>query len=1053
MKAVFLFDLKSYFKRWGFCLVLVCMIVVAFFAGQNARFSVSEDVFHDSPYQLGFMTALVSLMTLFFSTIFASQLLLKEFDSRFELLFFSMPISKREFVFGRYLSLLFLTFFCIMLFTVFFLCGQVSQPGILKSEAFSIGNYLFPLFFFTFINTFFTTSFISLVGWISKNRLMVFVSGLLLYILYMVALVYSSSPFMAQSLPQSEQAKWISAITDPFGLSAFFYQTSEWSVLQRNTELVPLDGMFVINRLLVVCLSCLLLFICVKKFTFTKKETGKKIVKLEAFTKESIVSYQFTRTYYNGKAQIAALFSFVKINLIYVLKSIPFALTTLILLFAVGMEMQAEIEKGIRIPQKYATSGLMVSTIIQNLYFIAVIVVLYYSHDLFWRSRNTNFNLIEDSTPNTKYNFLAQWISIAALIFIFSGVLIAEGVMFQIMYSYPRIEWSVYGNVFLFSSLPLSLLCGFALFIQKITNRKYIALALTGLFAFTMATPLGRKITEFPLLRFLNTISLDYSDMNGFGCYSLFFMQRLLFGFLVLLILLVLHHLVKLKFRKWNFVVLLAVLVFISFGLGKQIMNGYQFKNDTTELQMQATYEKEFRKCQSLPQPTVTDIQTEVNLFPDQNSYTINGIYTIENKTTTAIDKILVNFTDGFAIHNAYYSDGKEKISVKKTCQLIVLSNKLVPHQKATFRFSISCQSKAVNGHQSFNSIVENGTFMRISRYYPSFGYDSDNEIQEDYLRKQLQLGDKTAEKPFDAPKSPNNDFVNLKMVIATNPDQLAIGVGELKKQWKANNRNYFQYRTDAPIPFRFAVSSARYSVKKESYKGRSFEIYYHPKHSENVDHLLNNAKITLDYCEENFGNYPFKTIRFAEISGFTKGFAATAYPATIYMTEDVVFHSNIKADRQQDVINELAGHELSHLWWGNSQINPDNRAGAAMLTETLAMYTEMMLIKKMYGKVKLQERLQMHEGIYNSEKGFGDNEPLYKVKGENAYISYSKGAVVMCRLADLLGEKKLNAALRYFLEKNKFPNDKPISNDLIEALYKVSDARQRAYIDEWFKK
>ena len=45
-----------------------------------------------------------------------------------------------------------------------------------------------------------------------------------------------------------------------------------------------------------------------------------------------------------------------------------------------------------------------------------------------------------------------------------------------------------------------------------------------------------------------------------------------------------------------------------------------------------------------------------------------------------------------------------------------------------------------------------------------------------------------------------------------------------------------------------------------------------------------------MDYCEANFGSYPFKTIRFAEISSFTKGFAATAYPATIYMVEDMIF-------------------------------------------------------------------------------------------------------------------------------------------------------------------
>ena len=56
-------------------------------------------------------------------------------------------------------------------------------------------------------------------------------------------------------------------------------------------------------------------------------------------------------------------------------------------------------------------------------------------------------------------------------------------------------------------------------------------------------------------------------------------------------------------------------------------------------------------------------------------------------------------------------------------------------------------------------------------------------------------------------------------------------------------------------------------------------------------------------------------------------------------------------------MINELAGHELSHLWWGNSQISPDNREGDIMLTETLAMYTELMLLKKMYGKQKSRRK------------------------------------------------------------------------------------------------
>jgi aminopeptidase N len=227
--------------------------------------------------------------------------------------------------------------------------------------------------------------------------------------------------------------------------------------------------------------------------------------------------------------------------------------------------------------------------------------------------------------------------------------------------------------------------------------------------------------------------------------------------------------------------------------------------------------------------------------------------------------------------------------------------------------------------------------------------------------------------------------------------------------------------------------------------------VLYQKKHTENVDHLINNIKLTLDYCIQNFGPYPFKNITFAEISSFTKGFAATAYPSAVFMPENMIFHANINADKKQDVINELAGHELSHLWWGNSQIKPDEREGAVMLTETLAMYTEMMLYKKMHGEAKMKERLKMHQQIYDSEKGLSENQPLYKVTAENTHISYSKGAVAMVKLSELLGENKVNMALKNFLENNRYPK-KPRSVDLLNEFYKIAPNKKNE-IDRLFKK
>lgn len=1052
MKTVFRFDVQGYFKRWGFYAVLLLIFAFGIFAGQNARFSIGENVFYNSSYQIGFITAFISLTTIFFSTLFTAQMAIKEIDNRFEQIYFSTPITKRQFLSGRYASVLVMSFLLTIVLTVSFFIGQSSNSKTMESGAFNLTYYLVPMLYFTVINTVFVTAVLCVVAWFSKAKMPIYVSGLLLYILYMVALLFSSSPFMAQSLPQTEETKFISGILDPFGMSGFFNQTAQWTVTQRNTEIIGFDGVFILNRLGILLLSLMLLYIAFRNYSFTKRGEHKKSVSSKVNPEVNSIPFKFISTESGFKVKIQALLSFVKINLIYIFKSIPFVVIVLALLFALGMEMYAEIEKGIRIPQKYATSGLMVSTIIQNFYVLGVIVVLFYTHDIFWRSKNVNFNLIENSTFNVKTQFWAHWLTLLLIITSFTSALIIEGIVFQLLYGYPILEFYVYSKVFLFTTLPLFALSGFLLIIQKMIPQKYVAMGLSALFAFVMATPLGRKMVTVPFMKFLYSINFDYSDMNGFGSYEGVFIYRLLFGFLVLAILFYLISLRKFHFRKVYVYLIILSLGLSAFSLSQKITDSYLPKDENSQLQAQADYEKQFRRYQNLPQPTITDVNTKVELFPENNTYRIEGTYQLENKTDKEIEKVLMSFSDGFEIKNADFQFNRNMYSVGEQYQILNLQQPMKPNSKANFTFKIAYRWKPVNGHQPFNAIVENGSFMRISRYYPQFGYNPDNEIEEDAIRKQFGLGARTAPKAFNAPKEPNNDFINLDMTIVTSDHQTAIGMGELIKQGKIGNRNFFQYHVNQ-IPFRFGISSAEYAVKKERYKGKSFEVYYHPSHPENVEHLLKNAKLTMDYCETNFGPYPYKTIRFAEVSSFTKGFAATAYPATVYMTEDMIFHCNIKADENQDVINELAGHELAHLWWGGNQINPDQRDGAVMLTETLAMYTEMMLLKKMYGKEEMLKRVQMHLDIYNNERGFSNEAPLYKVKPDDRHICYSKGTVVMYLLSEMIGEDKVNLALKRFLEKNKFPHPKPISEDLIKELYLITPKENHSKIDELFKK
>ncbi|NIF06837.1 aminopeptidase [Chryseobacterium sp. Tr-659] len=1054
MNTIFLFEAGRSTKHWLTYLVALMLTALGIFCGNQFNLSVGEGIYLNAPYTIGFMTGMLSLAVIFFATIYALYQLFKDQDSKFDVILFSFPFSKFTYLKGKFYIYFLLTFLSFAFLITGLIIGQMMRSGSEVQERFNIFYYLYPLVIFGFINSLLVCSFLFFLSLIVRKKLLVVVGGLLLYVLYMIVLLFSNSPFMAGSLPQSLETQQLSALIDPFGLSAYFMQARELTVHQKNMQFVPFTGYLLLNRILFLLISIAFFLLSFKLFSFSNasRQKVKNEVEKARILSETIPSeYSVASSDFNWEASWRSVISFVKIDLIYLFKSIAVPAASILVLFCVGMEMYAEIEKGIRLPQKYAGSGLMAVTISENFHLLGLLVSAYFLNDLYWRSRLSGFFLIENTAFFARNKLTGHFIAISVLLFFFTGILIVQGIVFQAAYQYFHIDWNAYLAVFLFNTFPLILFSGFILIINNKIRNKFIALGISVLSVFILAGPVSGKFISYPLFRIFSDFKGSYSDFNGYGIYEESFAQRLLFGAGIIAILWMFNRWINSKKIPVGSSVFSLVLLLLGSWTGILFMKGYIPKDDEKSILTSVQYERNFRKYGRLPQPDITDITTEIKLYPSENSYQINGKYTLKNQTDKPVSKILVNFNDDLKIESAVFKSGYETMKITNLVTEVSLKHPLQPGETASMDFTLSYQWYAVNGHQSFNAIIENGSFMRISRYYPTIGYQKDYEIQDKNTRNKYQLGKLTELKKPEAPEVFKKDFINLNMIISTEKGQTAVGTGDLVRKWNQASRDYFLYKADQ-IPFRFAVSSAKYEIKSIYYKGITINILYHKKHFENVDHLLENAKLTLDYCQQNFGKYPFKTISFSEISSFTRGFAATAYPSAIFMPEDMVFHANIHADKNQDVINELAGHELSHIWWGNSLINPDDREGSVMLTETLAMYTEMMLYKKMHGSEQMMERVKVHQQIYDNEKGLSENVPLYKAKGDDTHISYSKGAVVMVALSHLIGEDRVNTALKNFLIHNQYPK-KPTSLDLLNELYKVSpDAQTTKKIEKLFK-
>jgi hypothetical protein len=136
--------------------------------------------------------------------------------------------------------------------------------------------YLLPLFLFGFINTIFLFNGYWRGCLVNQKQ----IAGVCNRVVYLYPLhgdadlfpvAYDGSIYASIS-----EAAQLSALLDPFGLSAFFMQTANWSVQQRNTALIIPAGAFLFNRIAVLLVSTASIAIAFKYFRFSIRVQKKK---------------------------------------------------------------------------------------------------------------------------------------------------------------------------------------------------------------------------------------------------------------------------------------------------------------------------------------------------------------------------------------------------------------------------------------------------------------------------------------------------------------------------------------------------------------------------------------------------------------------------------------------------------------------------------------------------------------------------------------------------------------------------------------------------------
>lgn len=1022
------------------------------------------------------------------SMIIASMVMgvpvLRDFQYDVTSLIYVNPISKKNYLLGRFLGSFVVLLFIFSALLWGMMAGEF-MPWNDPTEflPFRFINYLQPFLWVVLPTLFFGAAVFFATGALSKNLMVVYTQGVVIFVLFMITKGITNETFQA--------------LLDPFSLTTLTKAAKGWTVMDRNSLLIPVSGIMMLNKLFWIGLGILALTFGFIKFqlmvinenAFNKKQKQKVKTLAVTFTK----TIPSITPVFNIKAQFEQLLLNAWFHSVSILKLISFwAIILCCFVIIIINSVSLGTSYGV---DSYPTTYFIIEELREMSIYFFMIILVFYSGEIMWKERDVKLDLIHDASPFSSFvNLSSRFLGLLIIYTIVMLSLIAAGILFQTFNGYYRYELDVYFFGFFLELLPFLVLYTFAsMFFQALTGNKFMGMLATIAFAVINAA-IGVFGLEHALLNFGGQALASYSDMNGYGHFLNAYLWVKIYWVLFGLLLLIFASIFMVKGtetglrKRWTgglkqtgkslrIFSLVCLTLFISIGsyifYNNNVLNEFWTKGEKDDYR--AGYEKKLKQFEYIPQPKITAIKLKIDLFPSQRTYEIKGYYIVANTSQVSIAEIHVQkllegnveLTDVTFDRPAASNNKYEKYHYT----IYKLSKPLAPGDTLKMNFKQTLRPKGFETDNSDIDVVYNGTFFD-NAVLPSFGYQKKYELQDEDDRKDFDLAPRLSKAKRDDAKElvnarsgSDSDGINLDIIISTEASQKALTSGDLVAAWNKDGRNYFHFKTNQKVINFYPLVSGRYEVMRDtciplgniSKKPVDLEIYYHKGHEYNLSRMMESMKMSLDYYSKHFSPYQYNQLRTVEFPRYRT--FAQSLPGIIPFSEAIGFVMDIDDKKDVDMAFYITAHEVAHQWWG-LQLEAANVQGQNMILETLAQYSAVMVLKEKYPDEKVQQFLKFQFDEYTEAnlKSSKKELPLALVENEE-HIYYNKGAIAMYELHKRIGEKKVNIALQRFLNDwDTFNNPKKLNRyattlELIQYFREVTPASEQKLITDLFER
>ncbi|HEV2147654.1 MAG TPA: M1 family aminopeptidase [Longimicrobiaceae bacterium] len=1001
------------------------------------------DRYMNAPEMVAFASIVVGLLGVLVTAALVGDAATRDVQTGMHSLFYTAPISRADYLGGRFLGALVVNAVLIVGIPAgLLLASQMPymEPG--KFGPVLPAAYVQAYLLFGLPNLVLSAAILFSVAALTRSTLATYLAAVGLLIGYFVAVEFEpSNPHVA-------------ALADPFGGNALNNLTRYWTTVERNARLVGFPEILLWNRLVWLGVAAGVLGLLHLRFRFAHPGGGggRKEVPRDAadradagIVRDAPVVVPSARREFGLRTQLRQTLAIAGYSLRQIVGSRSFVVIlagALFIVFTFGWDVGAEVFGTSSWPVTHLIAGTVLSGPISTI--IAVLIAVF-AGELVWRERDVGMSDIADGAPVPDWVSLAgRFLALAGMLVLLQAVLMAAGVTLQALQGYTRFELGLYVRILFGLMLANYLIfAALAMAVHVVVDHKYAGHLIVVLFyVFTMFA--DRFGIRHNLLVYGSDPGWVYSDMNGFGPFVAPFVWFKLYWAGWALLLALVAKLFWLRGREAGArrriglararftgtavgAAAFAAMLILTLGgfifYNTNVLNDYRTPFESAALR--AEYERRYKRFEDAPQPIVTAAELRVEIRPGEGAVDLRGTYHLLNRTAAPIDSVHVIVHPEIRTRSLAFDRPAERVLLDAELhyRIYVLERALQPGDSLRLTFDLAFSPRGFPNTGIPTAVVGNGAYFD-RRWLPGIGYQRGLELSGERERREHGLPPHPPVASADDEDARRTryelrdaDLVSVDAVVGTDADQVAITPGALVREWREDGRRYFHYRTEAPLPFAAPFLSARYEVLEDCWRDVVLQVFYHPGHDFNLDRMVRSMKASLSYFTEHFGPYQFGRLRIVEFPRYAS--FARAHPHTIAFSEGSAFLTRVDSGNV-DRTFFVTAHETAHQWWGGQVMGARVR-GASLLTETLAQYSAMMVMEKTYGPEQVRRFYDYEMDRYlRGRSVFSNREvPLLEVEGQS-YLYYHKGAVAMYTLRERLGEERVNTALRRFLEKHR---------------------------------